>query len=66
MRAMKPGERVLVRKWVSAPGKGLSYGPFKGVLLEYCNGEGWDVVAVERKSGKVQLVYSFCVESIQG
>ena len=62
MKNMETGTEVLVRKWKSAPGQGLSYAPFRGMLTQFCNGEGWDVVDVRRKNGRVTGVYSFCVE----
>ena len=62
MTNIKASTRVLVRKWWSDPGQGLTYFPFHGTLLEDCNGEGWDVVDVRRSNGKVTSVYSFSVE----
>ena len=59
---IKKNTKVLVRKWKSDPGKGLSYAPFFGTLLEDCNGSGWDVIDIKRITGKTQSVYSFCVE----
>ena len=62
---LEKGEAVAVRARRSEPGKGLSYEDFTGTLLEYCNGEGWDVVDVQHaKTGEVISVYSFSVKSI--
>ena len=67
MGAIPAGARVLVRAhnappWLTGPPLGLHYGSFRGVLLEPCNGEGWDVVDVRAVSGRVRSVYSFSVE----
>jgi len=63
-RWIKSGSKVLVRKWTSKPGEGLTYRTFVGVLQEDCRDEGWDVVDVKRASGRTQSVYSFTVERV--
>lgn len=66
MKNMKAGTEVLVRKWKSVSSQDLNYAPFRGKLTEFCNGEGWDVVDVRRKNGRLTSVYSFCVEPSLG
>ena len=58
---MKKGTKVGVAMWHSKPGKGLSYSPFRGYLLEDC-GSGWDVVDVMPSTDtEPRSVYSFSV-----
>lgn len=61
VKGMEQGARVAVSAHTSTPGQGLTYPAFTGALLEYCNGEGWDVVDVRTEGGEVQSVYSFDV-----
>ena len=62
---IKKGTYVRANKFHSEPGKGLTYGEFTGFLLEDCNGEGWDVVDIQRVVGW-DSVYSFSVEAYKG
>lgn len=62
---MKEGTRVRVKAHTSGPGKGLSYPPFTATLLEYCNGEGWDVIEVRSERGDDISVYSFDVSPLK-
>jgi hypothetical protein len=64
MAYLKAGHHVSIRAHKSAPGKGLSYPNFSGVLAEDCRQGGWDVVdVIDTVHGKEQSVYSFSVES---
>jgi hypothetical protein len=58
---MPKGTRVSIHGRTREPGKGLSYGAISdAVLLDDCNGSGWDVVDVQTSDGPVS-VYSFDV-----
>jgi hypothetical protein len=52
---------VNVRAHTSEPGAGLTYPAFSGMLIEECNGAGWDVVDVQLADGSLESVYSFSV-----
>lgn len=57
------GARVLVRGYTSKPGKGLSYAPFEGVLVEGTRIGGWDVVDVRANDGQEVSVYAFSLQA---
>ena len=61
---LKKGTTVKVSQHRSLAGKGLNYPDFVGVLLEDCNGTGWDVVDVALAESEPESVYSFDVSAV--
>ena len=66
-KGLKPGTKVGVNMWPSANDRyGLRYKPFIGVLTEYCNCTGWDVVDIKRDdTGEIESVYTFSVYKLK-
>lgn len=61
MHELKSGDHVSVRAHKSEPGKGLSYGSFQGILLDFVGtSESWDVVDVNH-NGETVSVYTFSI-----
>lgn len=63
MRDYKVGDRIVVRRHYSLPGRGLTYPDFSGVLLDPAGtSQGWDVVAIQLDHGPEVSIYCFSIE----